>query len=272
MLVHPLWTSQHACKHSRVMQALAHMPNAIARTPAHNDLLLSSMALACLTVVLAAAATALLGLGPDYYWRAVAIFVISALVIGALAITSPDLKAFGAANRITLLRVAMASLVAAALWESPSDALSWTIVVVVTIALFLDGFDGRVARRTGNISTFGARFDMETDAALIMILSLLCWQFDKAGIWILAAGAMRYGFVLAGRLCAFMRAPLPYSRRRQAVCIWQSGLLLGVISPLFPSPASDWLAAGTLIMLGTSFAIDIRWLWANRSEGVNSVG
>ncbi len=249
------------------MQALASMSNSIARRPAHTDLLLSSMALACLTVILAATATVLLGLGPDYYWRAIAVFVISTLAIAAFAIGSSDLEAFGAANRITLLRVALAALVAAALWESPSDALSWTIVVVVTIALVLDGFDGRVARRTGNITAFGARFDMETDAALIMILSLLCWQFDKAGIWILAAGAMRYGFVLAGCLFAFMRGPLPYSRRRQAVCIWQSGLLLGVISPLFPSPASDLLAAGTLIMLGTSFAIDIRWLWAHRAGG-----
>ena len=92
------------------MQALASMPNSIARRPAHADLLLSSMALACLTVILAATATVLLGLGPDYYWRAIAVFVISTLAIAAFAIGSSDLEAFGAANRITLLRVALGSI------------------------------------------------------------------------------------------------------------------------------------------------------------------
>jgi len=236
------------------------------RRAASSDILLSGMALACLTVVLGATATELLGLGPGYLWRALAGFLIAALILSAFALNATGLPQFGAANRVTLLRVALIALVAASLGEAPSDALSWTIVIVVTITLFLDGFDGRIARRTGTSSAFGARFDMETDAALILILSLLCWQFDKAGIWILAAGAMRYAFVLAARLFDWMRAPLPYSRRRQAVCIWQSGLLLGVISPLFPVPASEILAAGTLIMLGWSFAIDIRWLWAGRKE------
>jgi phosphatidylglycerophosphate synthase len=222
------------------------------------------MALTCLTVVLGSIAKTLLGLGPDYLWRATLCFLTATMAVSAFALKSADFQMFGAANRVTLLRVALISLVAATLGETPHNALSWTIVIVVTLALFLDGFDGRIARRTGTSSAFGARFDMETDAALIMILSLLCWQFDKAGIWILAAGAMRYGFVLAGRLLPWMRSPLPYSRRRQAVCIWQSGLLLGVISPVFPVPASGLLAAGTLIMLGSSFAADIRWLWIIR--------
>jgi phosphatidylglycerophosphate synthase len=34
-----------------------------------------------------------------------------------------------------------------------------------TAVLMLDGVDGRVARRTGSQTGFGARFDMELDAA-----------------------------------------------------------------------------------------------------------
>ena len=37
--------------------------------------------------------------------------------------------------------------------------------------LILDGVDGRVARARGEVSAFGARFDMETDALLLLCLS-----------------------------------------------------------------------------------------------------
>ncbi|MGD8341112.1 MAG: CDP-alcohol phosphatidyltransferase family protein [Gammaproteobacteria bacterium] len=242
------------------------MLHAISRRTVSRGILLSGLALTSLTVMLGVVASALLGLGAAYVWRAVIGFLIATTIVSAFALKADDLRVFGAANRLTLLRVSMVALVAATLGEDPSLALSWTIVAFVTLALILDGFDGRIARRTGTSSAFGARFDMETDAALIMILSLLCWQFDKAGIWILAAGAMRYGFVLAGRVLPWMRSPLPYSRRRQAVCIWQSGLLLGVISPVFPVPTSEVLAAGTLLMLGASFAVDVRWLWLHRQS------
>ena len=44
-------------------------------------------------------------------------------------------------------------------------------------------------------SAFGARFDMETDAATVFGLSLLVWLCDQAGPWVLAIGLMRYIFV-----------------------------------------------------------------------------
>ena len=49
--------------------------------------------------------------------------------------------------------------------------------------------------RSNEASSFGARFDMETDALLILVLAALVWQHGKAGPWILAAGLMRYAFV-----------------------------------------------------------------------------
>jgi phosphatidylglycerophosphate synthase len=228
------------------------------------ELLLGGVVLMLVTVLLGAVAAGALELGADFVFRAGAAFLAATLIVSWLAARAPDLERFGAANRITLLRVALVALVAAAAVESPDQALSWVIIGVVTVALILDGFDGRIARRTNSSSHFGARFDLETDAALILVLSVLSWQFGKAGVWILAAGAMRYCFVFASRLLTWMRAPLPPSRRRQAVCILQSAGLLAVISPLFPHPASDILAAATLLMLTVSFAIDVHWLWARR--------
>jgi hypothetical protein len=159
------------------MQALPFMSPTITNRQAGTDILLSSIALACLTGLLGLAASEFLNLGADYLLRAVAGFCIASGVIGALALKKAAIQRFGAANRITLLRVAFTALAAAAIGETPDAALSWSIVAFMTLTLFLDGFDGYVARRTQSMSDFGARFDMETDAALIMVLSLLAWQF-----------------------------------------------------------------------------------------------
>lgn len=246
------------------MQALSSMSYRATNLQAGTDLLLSTLVLAGMIFLVSAAASDVLGLGDGYPWIATSAFGITATVVWLLARRASEFKRFGAANRVTLLRVSLIVPVAATFNAVPNLVLSWTIIGVVTTALILDGFDGHIARRTNSSSSFGARFDMETDAALVMVLSVLSWQFGKAGIWILAAGAMRYLFVVAARILPWMRAPLPYSRRRQTICILQSAFLLGVISPVFPLPFSAILAAGTLAMLSTSFFIDIRWLWAQR--------
>ncbi|GAA4940924.1 hypothetical protein GCM10023238_03240 [Streptomyces heliomycini] len=43
---------------------------------------------------------------------------------------------------------------------------------LTAVALILDGVDGKVARRTGTSTPLGARFDMEVDAFLILVLSV----------------------------------------------------------------------------------------------------
>ncbi len=64
--------------------------------------------------------------------------------------------------------------------------------------LLLAGRGGWLARRLGAASAFGARFDMEVDAAMVLALSLLVLAAGQAGTFVLASGAMRYLFVAAG--------------------------------------------------------------------------
>ena len=47
-----------------------------------------------------------------------------------------------------------------------------TLITLATVALILDAVDGQVARRTATASPLGARFDMEVDAFLILVLSV----------------------------------------------------------------------------------------------------
>ena len=170
----------------------------------------------------------------------------------------------GLANLITGVRAVITALIAGAIAQAPTRALTWTLVVIAILAAVLDGFDGWAARRHGMSSAFGARFDMEVDAVLILVLAALAWRFDKAGPWVLASGLMRYGFVAAAWVWPWLDAPLPPSRRRQTVCVVQIGVLIGTIAPIIRPPLSVLVAAGALAMLTWSFAVDVRWLMRTR--------
>jgi phosphatidylglycerophosphate synthase len=125
----------------------------------------------------------------------------------------------------------------------------------------LDGLDGSLARFTRMPSAYGARFDMETDAAFILVLSALVWRHEKAGAWVLWCGLMRYGFVAAGWMLPWLAAPLRATRRGRIVALGQL-LGLGVaLAPVVPWPASAAVAGVTLAVLAWSFAIDVAWLW-----------
>jgi phosphatidylglycerophosphate synthase len=168
------------------------------------------------------------------------------------------------ANYVTLSRAILAALVASALFQPTSDRLLWTVVVLSTAIGLLDGVDGWVARRTGTSSSFGARFDMETDAAFILVLSLLVWQHDKAGAWVLVCGLMRYAFVAAGWVLPWIRRPLRPTMRGKTVAVLQLIGLTTALGPIIPVPLSTAIAAATLAALAWSFAIDLRRLWAAR--------
>lgn len=181
-------------------------------------------------------------------------------------------KPFGAANWLTAARAFYSATLLGygltALWTgmAPSTSLRWFWVVGALGALALDGLDGRLARRLGQVSAFGARFDMETDAATLLGLSLLVWLCGQAGAWVLASGLMRYIFVLGCWAWPVLAAPLPSKKRRQAVCVAQiAALIVAAAPPIVPAVAAP-LCFIALALLGYSFAVDIAWLMASRVE------
>jgi phosphatidylglycerophosphate synthase len=168
---------------------------------------------------------------------------------------------FGPANHVTTIRAMLAALAAGLVGHPASPAVLWAVIGVTGLMAALDGLDGWLARVTRMASAYGARFDMETDAAFILVLSALVWQHDKAGAWVLCCGLMRYAFVAAGWMRPWLAAPLRTTRRGRIVAIGQL-LGLGVaLAPIVPWPASAAVAGVTLAVLGWSFAIDVGWLW-----------
>jgi phosphatidylglycerophosphate synthase len=171
---------------------------------------------------------------------------------------------YGPANQITTLRAALVSLAGGFVGAPETAIVAATAAGIALLVTALDGVDGWFARRTGMASAFGARFDMEVDALLILVLALLAWTHGKAPSWVVWSGVLRYLFVLAGWLARWMRAPLPPSRRRQTVCVVQVAALIAVVLPQIQPPLSVRLAAAALALLVYSFAVDVWWLWRHR--------
>jgi phosphatidylglycerophosphate synthase len=168
---------------------------------------------------------------------------------------------FGPANQITTLRAILVALVAGVIGEPRIPMVAAGAAGASVLVTALDGLDGWLARRTRIASAFGARFDMEIDALLILVLSILVWQFEKAGVWVIASGLLRYVFVAAGVAWPWLAEPLPPGRRRQTICVLQiAGLTLAVMPAITPA-LSTTLAAIALVTLAYSFLVDTAWLW-----------
>ncbi len=232
-----------------------------------------ALASAALLLALAGGGLAASGFGADYVAKALAVYAVGAwLVWRGLAGDAHPHARFGAANRITLGRLAGMAAVAALLGEavpatppSASPAGGWVLIGAATLIAVLDAADGALARRQGLASRFGARFDMETDAAFTLVLSALVWQAGQAGVWVLASGLMRYAFVAAAWALPWLTAPLPPSRRRQSVCVVQITALIVCLGPIVSPTLSSAIAALSLLLLTASFAIDIHHLARHRA-------
>jgi phosphatidylglycerophosphate synthase len=188
-----------------------------------------------------------------------------ALLAGLILLNFPGLSrgpGLGPANRVTLFRATLVLPIAALLLHAGAlgDGGAWWIVGLGTVAMVLDGVDGRVARRTGTASAFGARFDMELDSFLLLALSALAWRSGKVGGWVMAVGGMRYLFVAASVLVPALAAELPRSRRRKWICVAAGVALLVALGPIVSAALATRVAAAALLLLAYSFGVDVAWL------------
>jgi phosphatidylglycerophosphate synthase len=174
---------------------------------------------------------------------------------------------FGTANVITLTRAAGAAVFVALAFEPQllTGYAGWLAAGAAGVLLSLDGIDGWLARRQGLASAFGARIDMETDALLVMALAALALGLGKAGVWVLCLVQIRYAFVLSGLVMTPLRAELPPTLRRKAVCVFQIAVLGVLFLSVVLPPGSVAMAAVALALLAWSFLVDIRWLLTARA-------
>ena len=187
-------------------------------------------------------------------------YAVLGTVLVLAAVRSGLSRTFGAANAITTIRLGLVALLIGATGGAAGAPESWWPAAIAGLALALDGVDGAIARRKGLESRFGALFDQETDALLILVLTLVLTVSGKIGLWIVAAGLMRYVLLMAGLVWPPLAAPLPKSRFRSVVCgVMVGALVICLIPSIAPFYASA-LAATALSVLTLSFAKDLIWL------------
>ncbi|WP_461157258.1 CDP-alcohol phosphatidyltransferase family protein [Saccharopolyspora tripterygii] len=216
------------------------------------------LAWAAVQVGALAAVAATTGLGPAG-WAA---GISCAIVVGVLllrAMRRHGRAALHLADRITLVRAVLTTVITALVVDRAEPAI---IVVLGVLALISDFVDGKLARRTGTVSEFGARLDMEVDAFLILVLSAhVSLEF---GWWVLTIGAMRYAFGAASWCVPWLRAGLPPSLARKTVAAVQGIVLVAASSGIVPR-ARELIALALLALLW-SFGRDVLWLSRSRNR------
>ena len=201
-------------------------------TPARVDHQLAAAAVA--QVALLGALAYEVGLGPVGWLAGVAYALGLSVLLGGAARRAGS-TALGPADVVTLARASLAGGVTALV----ADRLGGdgypvaTLVLLSSVALALDGVDGWVARRTRTVSALGARFDMEVDAFLVLVLSVHVAVLVTP--WALVIGLMRYVFMVATWLLPWLSGALPTRYSAKVVAAVQ-GIVLVVASGQFLAP------------------------------------
>jgi phosphatidylglycerophosphate synthase len=200
------------------------------------------------------------GLYGDFAVPAVIFVVISGIALRGLISGYPH-NLLGACNVVTLGRAALVSVLAGAVFAPVSP---WAVCAIGLCAFALDGVDGWLARRSHLSSDFGARFDMEVDALLGAVLTLVLLAEGVLGAEVLILGFSRYVFLAAGTLWPVLKGPLPYSFRRRAICVVQIAALIVLMFPLTPAAVLGPVAVFGGAALVYSFGVDIIYLVRRR--------
>jgi phosphatidylglycerophosphate synthase len=195
----------------------------------------------------------------------------AALTAGALTVAMPvhGLDRFGPADRVTLTRAVLVGGVAALVAAAPPVPVA-VLVGLAAVALVLDRVDGEVARRTGSVSRFGAAFDMEVDAFLVLVLSV--YVAGTAGAWVLLIGLARYALWVAARFAPWLREPVPTRPWAKVVAAVQGVVLTGVAADVLPTPVEVAALVVALALLTESFAHQVLWLRRHRVPAPVRVG
>ncbi len=166
---------------------------------------------------------------------------------------------FNLPNALTLLRVAMAGVIAWLLFERWSGGIVAAGILLI-VASLTDTLDGIIARRLGQATLFGSLFDMIADQTLFMsalILAIRAGVFARADKFMplnpyLYAGPALLGgvFVLAGigmylwkRRTRRIDFPTPTKVAKFNFIFWLTPLIVAILGV-----GPGWLLAALMYM------------------------
>ena len=129
------------------------------------------------------------------------------------------------------------------------------------ISLVLDGLDGYLARLLNQISEFGAKFDLETDTFLLLLLSFSLYKDLNANVTVFLIPFYRYVFFILQFKFKWLKASLPESMRRRFICFFVTFLLIISHFSSFPTHLVDGFINLSILLITFSFLEDIIWLY-----------
>jgi phosphatidylglycerophosphate synthase len=155
---------------------------------------------------------------------------------------------FGSANAVTAARLAGVLTLALTGRDAPAEV----VVPFAVCLMVLDGVDGFLARRAGTASPFGAHFDVEIDALLVLVLGVVLWQRGRLGVWALWPGSLRYLYVLVRAVAPGRETPQRTRFGRLAF----GGVFAGLLFPfLDPGSAGTVMAIAGTLLVSVSFGL-----------------
>ena len=162
---------------------------------------------------------------------------------------------FGLPNWVTSVRLLLTLGLLSVGWIASTT----TLAVFGTCILLLDGLDGWLARRFDQASSFGARYDMETDAFFVLALASVLTARETVGPWVLVAGFWRYAYVLILMLWPALGQEPPNRLGRAIFVVLVVGLSLAMV---LPAPWASLVAAISTLAVSYSFLRSLWWSYA----------
>jgi phosphatidylglycerophosphate synthase len=190
-------------------------------------------------------------------------YAVAVVALLSRALLRSGASVLGPADVVTLLRSVLVGGVAAVVADSFLRPVPVSpLIALAMMALVLDGVDGRVARRTRTVSPVGARFDMEVDSVLVLLLSVSV--AGSIGPWVLAIGSVRYVRLLAGRLMPWLRRPAPPRYWCKVVAAVAGVVLTVSAADVLPRPVAVLALVVVAALLAESFGREAWELWRGR--------
>jgi len=153
----------------------------------------------------------------------------------------------GYANWVTSVRL-FAILLAGFFVKICTYPVFFVFLLMIILADALDGF---LARRYGTSSTFGAYYDMETDAFFVYMIAYLLYQEGLAPFWVLWAGWLRYLAVLVEWALGIHGQPAPPNPFARSIAGF---LFVALLLPwIWSNPISMSILMGAVIAVTFSF-------------------
>ena len=186
-------------------------------------------------------------------------------------------------NRLTLLRIGLSFLLILLLLSPGFPAKAGALAVFV-LASLTDLWDGRLARRTGQVTDFGVLMDPIADKILVLSAFLAFVQLNVAPAWMVVAIAAREFLVTGLRLFALGKGQvLPaeaagkHKTVSQMVAISVTLIVLVLRETVLDWPdRARWLAGGEagiwwlmLITVVLTLTSGISFLWRHRKIILN---